>query len=202
MTRYFHRIAGGLPLTATRLGIPAFILLHPREGPKTGQKQCDLRGLGAERKPWSSGSRVRIHPDYRGGWWVRWSNHYCAGGIDPVWSPDGNWIAYEKDGDIWKVAVNLLGVKRGNPIRLTSGPEFDNNPTWCANSRTIAFQSDLDTDDDIWTIPAAGGTPTRLIGASGFGVYDPAYAKYNPSIGFSSFTPEFQVMSVWSKIAR
>ena len=62
-------------------------------------------------------------------------------GSNPVWSPDGNWIAYEKDGDIWKVAVNLLGVKRGNPIRLTSGPEMENNPSWSANSKTIAFQS-------------------------------------------------------------
>ncbi len=41
--------------------------------------------------------------------------------------------------------------------------------------------------------------PTPLIGASGFGIYDPAFAKYNPTIGFSGFTPEFQVMCFGGK---
>jgi Tol biopolymer transport system component len=48
--------------------------------------------------------------------------------IDPFgtsWSPDGKWLAYERDGDIYAVDVD-----GGEPLQVTAGPEEDGMPVW------------------------------------------------------------------------
>lgn len=121
----------------------------------------------------------------------------AASGEYPVWSPDGKWIAYEHDGDLWKVRVSLLGAPLGQPIQVTSGGVQDGQATWSADSKTIAFHSGIGRDFDLWTVPAAGGTPTWLTGAPGFGDYDPAYAKNSSSVAYASFSPNGQAARQW-----
>jgi Tol biopolymer transport system component len=36
-------------------------------------------------------------------------------GNGPAWSPDGEWIAFEVDGDVWKVRVNNAGTRLAIP---------------------------------------------------------------------------------------
>ena len=107
-----------------------------------------------------------------------------------AWSPNGRWIAYELEGDLWKIAVSLKGEPLGDPVRLTGRAFIDMHPTWSADSRTIAYASGLSRDIDIWTIPAAGGTPTWLTGGREFGDYDPAFSRFSGVIVYDSFTPE------------
>lgn len=118
-------------------------------------------------------------------------------GWNPVWSPDGNWIAYDVDGDIWKVQVNIQGTPLGEPIQMTSGPFLDGQPTWSPDSTTIVYHSGFNDDWDLWSVPAAGGTPTWLTGAVVFGDYDPAYAKNSPTVGYASFSPNGQAERTW-----
>jgi len=94
-------------------------------------------------------------------------------GVQPVWSPNGQWIAYAWDGDLWKVRVNDSGIPLGDPIQLTSGEAWDGSPTWMNNSRAIIFASNYGGDFDLWMIPAWGGEPVLLTGVSGIGDYDP-----------------------------
>jgi Tol biopolymer transport system component len=115
----------------------------------------------------------------------------------PAWSPDGNWIAYSKDGDIWKVQVNALGVRKGEPIQLTSGPFGDGKPTWSPDSQTITYDSNFGQDSDLWSIPAAGGTPTWLTGAPVFGDYGPANARNSATIAYASPSPDGQTARTW-----
>jgi Tol biopolymer transport system component len=121
----------------------------------------------------------------------------AASGANPVWSPDGNWIAYDYNGDIWKVQVNVQGRTFGEPIQVTSGPFSDGQPSWSADSATIAYHTGFTSDWDIWTVPAAGGMPTWLTGAPEFGDYDPAYAKNSSNVAYASFSPEGQAARLW-----
>jgi regulation of enolase protein 1 (concanavalin A-like superfamily) len=120
-------------------------------------------------------------------------------GNGPAWSPDGEWIAFEVDGDVWKVRVNNNGGPLGGPIRLTSSPAWEGRPTWSYDSKTIAFHAGMGQDADIWTIPAAGGTPTWLTGAPIFGDYDANYSLKGQSqyISYSSFSPDGQAARQW-----
>jgi len=100
-------------------------------------------------------------------------NLIAVQGITPAWSPNGQWIAYALNGDLWIGQVNVRGILLGDPIQLTSGEAWDGSPTWMNNSRSIVFSSNYGGDYDLWMIPAVGGEPVLLTGVSGIGDYDP-----------------------------
>lgn len=56
---------------------------------------------------------------------------------NPVWSPDGKWIAFQQDGELYVMSSNG-GAKR----RLTNTENFlfePTNPAWSPSSREIAY---------------------------------------------------------------
>jgi Tol biopolymer transport system component len=51
------------------------------------------------------------------------------------------------------------------------------------------FHSNLGGSDfDIWTIPATGGTPTKLAGFVGYGDYDPSYSNNGQYVAYAGYT--------------
>ena len=88
------------------------------------------------------------------------------GGLQPTWSPDGEWIAYTApDGGI-EVIPALGGVGR----RLTT---FGSRAAWSPDGTLVAFQEDYWPQtavnvatalppSTLWIVPAAGGEPRRL----------------------------------------
>jgi Tol biopolymer transport system component len=118
-------------------------------------------------------------------------------GQQPVWSPDGNWVSYTFDGDIWKIAVNVQGRAQGEPVRLTYGPRWDEQPTWSMDSLTVIFHAGMGPDYDLWSVPAMGGDPAWLTGAVEFGDYDPSAAKNSTNVAYASFSPEGQSPRTW-----
>ncbi len=127
----------------------------------------------------------------------RGSARFIGYGEEPAWSPDGKWIAYTSDGHIWKVSVDLLGAALGGPILVTSGPFGDGGPTWSRDSTTIIYNTGISRDYDLWSVPAAGGTPTWLTGVPEFGEYGPAQAKNSSNIAYASFSPNGQAPRTW-----
>ena len=83
----------------------------------------------------------------------------------PVWSPDGKWIAFfaYRDGgyDLWAIAPD-----GGNQHKLTVGPYDDREPAWSHDGTRIAFASDrgnpLGSSYNIWVLDVASGDIRRL----------------------------------------
>lgn len=173
--------------------------------PATGGASTLVRenGVSADWAP--SGKRLVFQQPSDGSIWTvpvdggQGGETFIVGnGANPAWSPDGNWIAYENDGHIWKVQVNIQGTVFGDPIQLTSGAFTDGQPTWSTDGTMIVYHSGFNgADYDLWTIPAAGGEPAWLTGATNFGDYDPAYAKNSTNIAYASFSPHGQAARTW-----
>jgi Tol biopolymer transport system component len=79
----------------------------------------------------------------------------------PTWSPDGKKVAYGRavgsNMDLYVLTRSTKGVKR-----LTFNAQWDGNPTWSKDGSTILFSSNRSGGSQIWSVPAAGGTQTRV----------------------------------------
>ncbi|MEN8006035.1 MAG: protein kinase [Candidatus Krumholzibacteriota bacterium] len=85
----------------------------------------------------------------------------------PAISPDNRWVAYYliqqeiQQRDIW-----IAPIPAGRPIRITAHPAADVSPIWSPDGRTLAFSSDRDGIQAVYTIPVvdgeAAGPPTRI----------------------------------------
>lgn len=80
-----------------------------------------------------------------------------TGPLDPVWSPDGRWIALSMRGDIWKVPAG-----GGEAVALTQGPAWHFEPAWSPDGSRIALSMDVDGNLDIGVVSADGGEVERL----------------------------------------
>ena len=113
---------------------------------------------------------------------------------DPVFSPDGGWIAYTAS-DVpaaWAGAsrLQLVATEGGTPRALA--PSYDGRPNvlgWSADGRRIFVSETHRTVSRIWTIPVEGGhvqglTPVDLM------VEGPALNAARTHFGFTSQTAE------------
>ncbi len=75
----------------------------------------------------------------------------------PAISPDGNWIAFEYKGNIFKVAAG-----GGTALPLTINSSYNGYPVWSHDGKSIAFASDRYGNFDVFIMPANGGNAVRL----------------------------------------
>lgn len=75
----------------------------------------------------------------------------------PAISPDGNWIAFEYKGNIFKVAAT-----GGAAVPLTINSSYNGYPVWSHDGKSIAFASDRYGNFDVYTMPADGGVAKRI----------------------------------------
>jgi len=84
---------------------------------------------------------------------------------DPVFSPDGQWLAFASD-RAGSYDVYVMPASGGRPERLTFAPGTDLPQDWSADGRMVYFASSrpwrYPARDQIQQVPMAGGTPTRL----------------------------------------
>jgi len=97
-----------------------------------------------------------------------------AGQFQPVYSPDGAWVAYVtwddvEGGHLWKVAT-----AGGDPVRLTEHAGFYMHPSWSPDgSRLALVREDAAAFRNIWSrntgeivwLPATGGT-LQIVGSA------------------------------------
>ncbi|MBK8553899.1 MAG: PD40 domain-containing protein [Ignavibacteria bacterium] len=80
---------------------------------------------------------------------------------NPDWSPDGKWIVYSRNGNIWKKAVE----DDSSEIQLTSNAE-NFFPSWSKDGEWIAFDSNMDSPSGlrfVWKMRADGSEKKRII---------------------------------------
>jgi len=107
--------------------------------------------------------------------------HFSYGSDDPVWSPDGRWIAVESGGH--GPAIGIVPARGGgwNAWRELWGPgdleSGTDSPTWTPDSRRLAFAAHLfrppRVEEGVYTI-GIDGTGFRLL------VPDAVMPAYSP----------------------
>lgn len=82
-------------------------------------------------------------------------------GTEPAWSPDGNRIAYNYQGDVW--VMNVDGSGKTNLTHDPAKPAAGWQPSWSPNGSAIAYIRDF----DIWVMGADGSGKTQLTSTTG-----------------------------------
>jgi dipeptidyl aminopeptidase/acylaminoacyl peptidase len=72
-------------------------------------------------------------------------------------SPDGRTIVFELLGDLY-----TLPITGGEATRITSGLPFDSQPRYAPDGKRLAFLSDRDGAENVWTCDADGSRPRQL----------------------------------------
>jgi Tol biopolymer transport system component len=60
-----------------------------------------------------------------------------------------------------------MGADGSLPTRLTTNDDTDKWPVWSPDGARLAFQTDQDSDVEIYVIASGGGAPKRLTESPG-----------------------------------
>jgi len=112
--------------------------------------------------------------------------------FDTEWSPDGTRIAFGVDlcrPGVCNLHLGVVDVDGDDYTLLTPDGATDVDPNWSPDSSTLIFASDrlgdATQDLDVYTIPATGGTPTRITAAAGAAVdREPIWSPDGTHIAF------------------
>ena len=84
---------------------------------------------------------------------------------EPVFSPDGNWLAYtlwwDKATNIWRVRLRE-GRPEGEPERLTDQQGRCSCLAYSPDGRWIAYHRVFEGRRHVWIVPAGGGPPVSI----------------------------------------
>jgi len=131
----------------------------------------------------------------RGGVAEQLSEH-PASDFDPVFSPDGRWLAFtstreDAKGDIWVLDLEGRGIQR-----LTDETSADSSPSWFPDSGRLAFarRRSGETSFEVALIPRTGGEP-KAIGPG----LAPSVSPDGRHVVFVSFRSGAQLMPAGQK---
>jgi Tol biopolymer transport system component len=89
-----------------------------------------------------------------------------GGDFDPVWSPDGNQIAFTSLRDFNRAQIYVYDFEDNEFTSLSANTVRDNQPAWSPDGKLIAFITTRRGPYQIWIMDNQGGNPT-IISRSG-----------------------------------
>jgi Tol biopolymer transport system component len=103
---------------------------------------------------------------------------------NPAWSPSSLRIALVRLlGLRWDVVVtDLNGIRRA----LTSDAAAQYDVSWSPQGERIVFDQVEKGTSDLWTVPAAGGTPTRITNTPRVAELNPAWSPVAGEIAYDA----------------
>ena len=113
----------------------------------------------------------------------------------PVFSPDGNWIAFtgQYDGNI---DAYITPAQGGEPRRLTWHPGADVAIGWTPDSKRVLFRSGRDAYADVdrlYTVPVEGGWPEVLP------MWRGEDAWFSPDGSRIAYVPNLKWQTAWKR---
>jgi len=113
---------------------------------------------------------------------------------DPVFSPDGQWIAFNAEYD-GNRDVYIVAVEGGIPTRLTWHPYPDSVCSFTPDGAAVLFRSGRNTFTNrytqLFTVPVSGGFPSQLA------LPNAVKASYSPDGARLAYTPLGERFRVW-----
>ena len=94
----------------------------------------------------------------------------------PRWSPDSQWIAFDRQG-----AVYVVSVAGGAPRLLAPDNASNACPSWSADGKWLYFASARTHQFQVWKTPVDGGDPVQVTfrgGHAPLGSQDGRYIYY------------------------
>ncbi len=82
---------------------------------------------------------------------------------EPVWSPNGQWIAYRKQNERAKGDLWLVKLSNGQHRQLTNNEKFDDDlPRWSPDSEKLIYQSRRDKEYNIYSYDITSNKEFKL----------------------------------------
>jgi TolB protein len=87
--------------------------------------------------------------------------------MGPVMSPDGRFVAWEREntsasGGVDAVEIWIMNTDGTEPRVLVANGSFNRSPTWLDNGGAIAWASFVSGNWEIYRVPLSGGEPVNL----------------------------------------
>lgn len=97
----------------------------------------------------------------------------------------GNTLIFSAEGDLWR--ADLAG---GDAVRLTTHPGEERYPVMSPDGQRVAFYAAYEGSDELYVMPVAGGTPTRLTWDAG----GSRPVSWSESEGIVYMTPRYSTL--------
>jgi eukaryotic-like serine/threonine-protein kinase len=110
----------------------------------------------------------------------------------PVFSPDGQSIAFVRSSNVAVEDAYVVPVVGGQPRRLTNDNNQVGGLDWTADGREIIFSSTRAAAYGLWRVSLAGGLPEPVPGV-GENAHAPAVSRHGNYLAYSYFRQDINI---------